>query len=264
MPDPCGNYNASGIITSPGFPFKYQNDNKECIYKIAVPQNNIIRISFFEFDLEHDIDCRNDFLEFKDGESEFSSLLGIFCGDMSNVQRILYSKQDKMGSLDKIPKILYSTQSKLWIRYVTVKIGENINAFQYYHSAIDNVFIFLRFYSNWDVSAHGFKLIYESIPLPCGAQTYFVAPSGHLSSLRYPFNYIGNPDCFYRISFKNGTIVKISIIDIQLNKTVGCTDSFLEIRDGKYSTSPLLSRLCGNTSDVPTSLQSTGPDVNIR
>ena len=169
-----------------------------------------------------------------------------------------------MGSLDKIPKILYSTQSKLWIRYVTVKIRVNLNAFQYYHNAIGNVFMFLRFYSNWDVSAHGFKLIYESIPLPCGAQTNFVAPSGHLSSLRYPFNYIGNPDCFYRISFKNGTIVKISMIDIQLKKTEKCTDSFLEIMDGKFSTSPLLYRLCGNTSDVPTDIQSTGPDVRIR
>ena len=121
MPDPCGNYNASGIITSPGFPFQYQNDNKECIYKISVPQNNIIRIFFFEFDLEHDIDCRNDFLEFKDGESE-SSLLGRFCGDRGNVQKMLYSKQSKLGNLDEIPQILYSTQSKLWIRYVTMKI----------------------------------------------------------------------------------------------------------------------------------------------
>ena len=118
MPDPCGNYNASGgIITSPGFPFKYQNE-KECIYTISVPQNNIIRIFFLEFDLEHNIDCRNDFLEFNDGESEFSSLLGRFCGDGRNVQQILYSKQTKMGIQDEIPKILYSTQSKLWIRYV--------------------------------------------------------------------------------------------------------------------------------------------------
>ena len=122
LPDPCGNYlNATGIITSPGFPYKYQKE-KECIYTISVPQYNIIRILFFEFDLEHNIDCRNDFLEFNDGESEFSSPLGRFCGDRSNVQKMLFSKQSKLGSLDEIPQILYSTQSKLWIRYVTMKI----------------------------------------------------------------------------------------------------------------------------------------------
>ena len=56
----------------------------------------------------------------------------------------------------------------------------------------------------------------------------------------------------------------MSIIDIQLKKTDQCIDCFLEIRDGKFSTSPLLYRLCGDTSDVPTALQSGGPDLWIR
>ena len=140
----------------------------------------------------------------------------------------------------------------------------NINNFQYCHDATDNVLLFFRFYSNWDVSARGFKLFYESMPLPCGPENNFVAPGGHLSSLRYPFNYVGNPDCIYRISFKNGTTIKITINDIQLKKTEQCSDSFLEIRDGKFNTSPLMNKLCGSTSDVPKVLQTAGPDVWIR
>ena len=125
---------------------------------------------------------------------------------------------------------------------------------------------FARFYSNWDVSAGGFMIRYESIPSPCGAETHFTKSNDELSSLRHPFNFIGRPDCIYTISLNNGTYVKISIIDIQLNKTEQCSESFLEIRDGKdgYGT-PLLGRLCGELYDLPnTVLQSTGPDVWIR
>ena len=124
--------------------------------------------------------------------------------------------------------------------------------------------LFSRFYSNWDVSARGFRLVYESIPIPCGPETKFDAENGQLSSLRYPFNYVGNPDCIYKISLKNGTFVKISVLDIQLRKTDNCSVSFVEIRDGKLNTSKLLNKLCGSISDVPRTIQSSGPDVWIR
>ena len=126
--------------------------------------------------------------------------------------------------------------------------------------------LFSRFYSNWDVSARGFRLVYESIPIPCGPETKFDAENGQLSSLRYPFNYIGNPDCIYRISLKNGTSVKISIMDIQLKKSQEgqCNESSLEIRDGKFHNSPLMKKLCGSIADVPPVLQASGPDIWIR
>ena len=93
---------------------------------------------------------------------------------------------------------------------------------------------------------------YESIPSPCGAETHFTKSYDQLSSLRHPFNFVGRPDCIYTISLNNGTYVKISIIDIQLNKTELCSESFLEIRDGKdgYGT-PLLDRFCGEIPDLP-------------
>ena len=94
--DPGGNYhNSSGILKSPGYPYGYQNE-KECIYTISVAENNIIKIVFSEFDLEHHDDCGNDFLEFRDGDSEFSPFLEKICGIKS--------------------KIIYSSQTKMWIR----------------------------------------------------------------------------------------------------------------------------------------------------
>ena len=183
-----------------------------------------------------------------DGDSEFSSLLGKLCGSASNVTNILYS-----------------TQNKLYMRQVADKLTKHQKQYQQCHNATDNGFLFIRFYSNWDVSGHGFKLTYESVLSPCGNETNFVSPSGHLTSLRYPSNYIENSDCNYTISLKNGTFVKISFIDIQLEKTDQCRDSFLEIRDGNSGSSPLLGIYCGDISDLPqVSLQSAGPDIWIR
>ena len=125
---------------------------------------------------------------------------------------------------------------------------------------------FLRFYSNWEVTASGFKIKYESIPSPCGAETNFVSANGQITSLRYPYDFIGSPDCIYTISLKSGTFAEISVIDIQLNKTEKCLENFLEIREGKDGyDSPFLERFCGEMPDLnKTSLQSKGPDVWIR
>ena len=120
MVDPCGNYNnTSGVLISPGFPYKYQ-DEIECIYKLSVEDNNIIKIFFSEFDLEfdNDLDCRNDFLEMNDGESEYSLFIGRFCGDENDVQTSLRSQKLQLGHIKEIPRVLYSTQNKMWIRYV--------------------------------------------------------------------------------------------------------------------------------------------------
>ena len=90
-------------------------------------ENNIIKIYFSEFDLEfdHDLDCRNDFLEMNDGGSDYSPLIGRFCGNKSDVQESLPSKQTKLGNANDFPPILYSTQNKMWIRYFQHRIEDN-------------------------------------------------------------------------------------------------------------------------------------------
>ena len=117
--EPCGDFkNASGVLLSPGFPYPYQ-DEEECIYTITVPENNIIKMIFSEFDLEQYDDCSHDFLEFADGSSEFSDRLWKLCGNESNVQKILFSSQDNAKNVEDFPTIMYSTQNKMWIRYIT-------------------------------------------------------------------------------------------------------------------------------------------------
>ena len=116
--EPCGDFkNARGVLLSPGFPYQYQ-DKEECIYTVTVPENNIIKMIFSEFDLEQHNDCTYDFLDVVDGGLEFSNHLGKFCGNESNVQHIVFSSQDNARNAEDFPIIIYSTQNKMWLRYI--------------------------------------------------------------------------------------------------------------------------------------------------
>ena len=71
---------------------------------------------FSVFDLEHENECNHDFLQFADGGSEFSPDLGRFCGNLSDVQRILVSNQQSNRNEEYPSHTLYSTQNKMWVR----------------------------------------------------------------------------------------------------------------------------------------------------
>ena len=100
---------------SPGYPHKYQN-GKECIYTITVAESHAIKVMFSIFNLEHENECNHDFLQFADGGTEFSNDLGTFCGNLSNVQNILLSNQQKNGKEKDPTHTLYSTRNKMWVR----------------------------------------------------------------------------------------------------------------------------------------------------
>ena len=100
---------------SPGYPYKYQN-KIDCIYTITVAENNIIKMMFSVFNLEHENECNHDFLQLSDGGSELSYDLGRFCGNLSDVQRILLSNQQSNRNEEYPHHTLYSTKNKMWVR----------------------------------------------------------------------------------------------------------------------------------------------------
>ena len=100
---------------SPGYPHKYPN-GKECIYTITVAESHAIKVMFSIFNLEHENECNHDFLQFADGGTEFSTDLGRFCGNLSNVQQILLSSQQSNRNEEYPPHTLYSTKNKMWVR----------------------------------------------------------------------------------------------------------------------------------------------------
>lgn len=89
-----------GFIYSPGWPNKYET-NKDCSWTISVPVGQQIRLNMSQFDLERPIrnSCtRGDYVEIRNGLSNFSPLIGQFCGSFnskivkstSNVVNILF------------------------------------------------------------------------------------------------------------------------------------------------------------------------------
>ena len=88
----------NGSITSPLYPDNYP-DNAFCIYTISQPTGNVIRLNFLSMDIESElvVSCGYDYLEIRDGPSDYSTVLGKLCGN-------------------EIPAPIQSSQNQLWIK----------------------------------------------------------------------------------------------------------------------------------------------------
>ena len=86
----------NGRFTSPSYPNPYpQFEN--CIYLISQPKGVYINISFISMDIICHIDdgvIVGDFIEIRDGNSEDSALMGIFCGNISDVPAFMQTTQN--------------------------------------------------------------------------------------------------------------------------------------------------------------------------
>uniref|UniRef100_A0A3Q3WE29 Uncharacterized protein n=1 Tax=Mola mola TaxID=94237 RepID=A0A3Q3WE29_MOLML len=69
----------SGFVGSEGFPSLYK-PNSKCTWRITVPEGNVVTLSFRIFDIEADSQCRYDYLDVYNGQSNLVQKLGRFCG----------------------------------------------------------------------------------------------------------------------------------------------------------------------------------------
>lgn len=66
-------------LESPNYPLDYL-PNKECIWKISVPEEFQVALKFQSFEVENHDSCVYDYVEIRDGYDASSRLIGIFCG----------------------------------------------------------------------------------------------------------------------------------------------------------------------------------------
>ena len=113
----CGGYFTSqnGFIASPSYPYTPYPNDANCIYIVSQPNGTRINITITDMDIEYTSDYYDDYydyhqfggitcfdyLEFRDGNSESSELLGKYCGD---------------SDVLSLPFSLQSTQEYVWIR----------------------------------------------------------------------------------------------------------------------------------------------------
>ena len=83
MASPCGKtyVGTSGVLKTPNYPQNYP-DNAECTWKIIVPKDHTVRLFFLHFVLERSTHCSSDYVKVFNGDSDKSTMLGIFCGGM--------------------------------------------------------------------------------------------------------------------------------------------------------------------------------------
>ena len=119
LTDGCGGTftDASGIITSPGFPNTY-GDNESCIYTISQPNGTYVKLTLLSIDIakhfnDYDSDydtvdgfsCANDLLAIRDGESALSPLMEKLCGNEGHLS---------------LPMTIMSTENNVVVRFVNI------------------------------------------------------------------------------------------------------------------------------------------------
>ncbi|XP_021476232.2 cubilin [Oncorhynchus mykiss] len=88
---------SEGIIISPNWPNNYAH-NRQCVYVIRLPANEIVSLNFTHMDLESHSGCVFDYVEVRDGSTETDPLIGKYCGNT-------------------IPAPILSSSNALWIRF---------------------------------------------------------------------------------------------------------------------------------------------------
>ena len=88
-----------GQLESPNFPEDYQ-PNKECVWRITVPEGYQVALKFQSFEIENHDNCVYDYIEIRDGPDAQSALIGTYCGY-------------------KMPEDIKSTTSQLYVKFVS-------------------------------------------------------------------------------------------------------------------------------------------------
>ena len=83
-----------GVITSPGYPNRYE-DNLNCIWTITAPPGKIIQLTFNFFELEPNPQCEYDSIEVKKGHEPWATTADRYCGSLGPFT--LYSSTGYMG-----------------------------------------------------------------------------------------------------------------------------------------------------------------------
>ncbi|XP_005387022.1 PREDICTED: cubilin [Chinchilla lanigera] len=207
----CGGYLHAdrGIITSPKYPETYPA-NLNCSWHVLVQPGLTIAVHFdqpFEISSGDSFCNQGDYLVLKNGPDISSPPLGT---------------QGRNGRFcgSYPPSTLFTSDNQMFVQF----ISDNRNEGQ------------------------GFKIRFEGKSLACGGNIYIhgADASGYVTSPNYPSNYPPNADCVWIISAPPGKSIRLQFEDqFDIEVTPNCISSYLELRDGDGSGSPVLSRSCG-------------------
>ncbi|XP_067663246.1 cubilin-like [Haliotis asinina] len=117
--------------------------------------------------------------------------------------------------------------------------------------------MFITFHTDSSVTGRGFSLQYSSVTAAstdpsrrCGRTelTAYTTRDVYLTSPGYPSLYANNLECIWTISAPLGNIIRVEIVNIQMETSTGCASDYLLFRDGVSADGEQLEKLCNASS----------------
>uniref|UniRef100_A0A914WPV4 Cubilin n=1 Tax=Plectus sambesii TaxID=2011161 RepID=A0A914WPV4_9BILA len=209
-----------GHITSPNYPYDYNND-AQCIWDIAAPLGFHIRIRFDTFDVAESIDCTKDFLQITEiHESRAEAPVGLYNFYVN------YDQHQRALCGHRTPDVYNSESNRLRLNFTTDKT----------------------------VNAKGFSLNWTAV---CGGK--YTLSHGVITSPHYP-SYYQNRDgvCTYRImpTYEGVPVIALKFLDFDLDDAMTsfnrqpCLSDYVEIRD-IMNDNRLIETYCEPRDDIP-------------
>lgn len=192
-------------IESPNYP-QFYLPNKDCVWRITVPASYQVALEFNSFDLELQLNCRNDFIEVRDGAGEKSRLIGKYCGN-------------------SLPPILASTSNQMFIRFVSdgTSEGRGFSASLFReidecalkeHGCEQNCINTLDGYACKCRLGYKLRNDEKTCEVKCGG--VITASSGTIESPSFPYSYPANEECVWEIVTRDPYRITINFIHFQL------------------------------------------------
>ncbi|XP_078370345.1 tolloid-like protein 1 [Oculina patagonica] len=202
-----------------------------CDWLITVPEGKTVKLSFdtLELELGHTSECTGDYVEVLDGNHNNSESKGRFCG---------YQIPDDIRSHG---------------RYMLVRFRSDSDQLYHIYSGFNASFI-AEDKPTVAVPANSKEVCYPGNIN--NGNLKFSGSHGTLQSPQQDFTYPPDSSCDWLITVPEGKIVKLSFDRFALEWSEGCTEDYVEVRDGNDFNSRSKGRFCGLTA--PDDIRSSG------
>nr|AAR11554.1 neuropilin 2a [Danio rerio] len=205
----CGGHldaSGAGYITSPGFPLEYP-PHQSCQWVISAPEPSQRIVLNFNphFELER-LDCRYDFIEIRDGNSESADLLGKHCSNIA-------------------PPAIISSGPFIHIKFVS----------DYAHQGAG-------FSLRYEIFKTGAEHCFRNFSSPTGVIESPGFPDKYPHNLECSFIIIAPPQTEVTLTFQTFDLEN----DPLLMGEGECKYDWLDVWDGLPQVGPLIGRYCGS------------------
>ncbi|CAK8682879.1 unnamed protein product [Clavelina lepadiformis] len=124
--------------------------------------------------------------------------------------------------------------------------------------------LFVRFRTDANTNAVGFRFTYTSLAGSCGAELRLTdqVTSATLTSPNYPSNYPEGIDCYWIIVVPATESVQLDFLDFNVEYHTNCDYDYVLVMDGRTGDGELLGKFCG--SSQPPTTKSLGNEMLVR